>query len=187
MNIFADCDIIEGVLYKMKQRFLFFAVVVLALVLAVAPASAHEGREVGDYVIVFGWRLEPAYTGLLNGPEFTVEHHDTGEMVEGLEEALQLMVHFGDQSRLLTVYPVWGEPGHYTADLLPTRPGDYSFHMFGAIGDTEVDEMFSSADGEFSTIEPLSDIQFPVLEDSTAALQAQIDELRAQIEALKSE
>ena len=173
----------------MKFRFSLCVVLLLSLVLAVAPLSAHEGREVGENVIVFGWRVEPAYVGLLNGPEFTVEHHDTGEGVEGLEATLMLMVHFGDQSRMLPIYPVFGVPGHYTADLLPTRPGDYSFHLFGTIGDVEVDEMFSSADGEFSTIEPSSDIAFPVLEAETdlAALQAQIDELRAQIEALTSE
>ncbi len=172
----------------MKQRLFLLVVLALALVTAVAPISAHEGREVGDYVIVFGWSVEPAYTGIVNGPEFTVEHHETGEAVEGLEETISLMVHYGDQSKMLTVYPVWNEPGHYTADLLPTRAGDYSFHMFGTIADTEVDEMFSSADGEFSTIEPATDIQFPVLEAvDTATLQAQIDELRAQIEALSNE
>lgn len=171
------------------KRFLFLAaILVLTFAVSVAPLSAHEGREVGDYVIVFGWRIEPAYTGIVNGPELTIEHHDSGEAVEGLEATLSLMVHFGDQSRMLTLYPVWGEPGHYTADLLPTRPGDYSFHLFGTIGETEVDEMFSSADGEFSTIEPASDIAFPALEETdAAALQAQIDELRAQIAALSSE
>jgi len=171
----------------MKQRYFLLVVVILALVLAVMPAAAHEGREVGEYAIVFGWRVEPAFSGVVNGPEFWVTHHDTEEPVEGLDATLQLVVQFGDQSKTLTVYPVWGEPGHYTADLLPTRPGDYSFQLTGTIGDVEVDETFSSTDGEFSTIEPLSDIQFPVVDDEIAALQAQIDELRAQIEALKSE
>jgi hypothetical protein len=151
------------------------------------PAFAHEGREVGDYVIVFGWRVEPAYAGVVNGPEFWVTEHDTNAPVEGLEYTLNLTVHFGDQSKELTVYPAWSDPGHYTADLLPTRPGDYSFHMTGTIADTQVDEMFTSADGEFSPIEPSTDIEFPTPEADIASLQAQIDELRAQIEALSSE
>jgi hypothetical protein len=29
------------------------------------------------------------------------------------------------------------------------------------IGDTAVDEIFTSADGEFSTVEPIDDIRFP--------------------------
>jgi hypothetical protein len=138
--------------------------IVLALIVSltlVLSVTAHEGREVGESVIVFGWRVEPAYTTLLNGPEFTVEHHDSGEAVEGLEETLQLEVSFGGKSKVLKLRAVWQEPGHYTADLIPTQPGDYSFHLTGTIGDVAVDETFSSADGEFSTVEPISDIQFP--------------------------
>jgi hypothetical protein len=135
--------------------------VAAALALLSIPVHAHEGREVGENVIVFGWRVEPAYTTLLNGPEFTVEHHDSGEAVEGLEETLRLEVSFGGKSKVLKLRAVFGEPGHYTADLIPTQPGDYSFHLTGTIGDLTVDETFSSVDGEFSTVEPISDIQFP--------------------------
>lgn len=171
----------------MKSRLVLLVVLVMAaLVLAAAPVSAHEHREVGDYAVTFGWRVEPAYAGVYNGPEFWVENHDDETPVEGLEDALQLMVHFGDQSKMLTVYGVWNDPGHYTADLIPMLPGDYAFHLFGKIGDLDVDEMFNSADGEFSSIEPATDIQFPALDNDLASLQAQIDELRAQLEALTS-
>src|SRR5690606_37558001 len=47
--------------------------VALALVVLLAPpASAHETREVGDYALVFGWQVEPAYVGVYNGPELTI-------------------------------------------------------------------------------------------------------------------
>lgn len=182
------CSILtlEGDEAVMMKKSLIFVCLLLALVLVAAPISAHEGREVGEYVLVFGWRVEPAYAGIYNGPELTIEHHDTDEPLTGAEATLQLMVHFGDQQKMLELYPVWNEPGHYTADLIPTRPGDYSFHLFGTLGDTEVDEMFSSADGEFSTIEPAADIQFPAPESDTAALQEQIDALRAELDALKA-
>lgn len=161
------------------------AVLVLAVVVLAIPTLAHEGREVGEYQIVFGWRVEPAYTGLFNGPEFTVtmhggeahepegtpeaEHSDAGDdhhdeasaAVEGLEDTLQIEVSYGGQTKLLRLRAVWGEPGSYTADLIPTQPGDYSFRVFGTIGDTEIDETFSSTEGEFSSVEPVEDIQFP--------------------------
>jgi hypothetical protein len=194
------------------------ALLCLALLVLVIPASAHEGRTVGDYSIVFGWRAEPAYTGLLNGPEFTItvagdhheeasateepeaegleatdeaddheeahdeelseavateeagthtdmgmddHHEEAAAVVEGAEETLQLELTFGDQTKVLRLRAVYGEPGAYTADLIPTLPGDYSFHLTGTINGTEVDEVFSSADGEFSTVEPIEDIQFP--------------------------
>lgn len=146
-----------------KKMRLIVLMIVLALTLATLafPAAAHEGREVGENLIVFGWRVEPTYTSLLNGPEFTVETHDDDKPVEGLEETLQLEVSYGGKSKLLKLRAVFDAPGHYTADLIPTQPGDYSFRLTGTIGDTDVDEIFDSASGEFSSVEPISDIQFP--------------------------
>lgn len=134
----------------------------LALWAALPPARAHEGREVADgaYTVVFGWRIEPTYTGLFNGPEFTVERNETRTPVSGLEDSLQIEVLFGGRSKLLRLRGT-GEAGHYTADLIPTRPGDYSFRIFGMIDDTPIDETFSSVDGEFDTVNPIEDIQFP--------------------------
>jgi hypothetical protein len=166
-------------------------VLVLVTLMAVLalPAAAHEGREVGEVILVFGWRVEPAMTGFPNGPELTVMTHNE-EGVEGLEEALQLEVLFGDQAITVPLRPAFEEPGHYIADLIPTLPGDYTFHLTGMIGDMEIDETFSSAEGEFSTVEPASDIMFPQmgggdLQAQIADLQAQIAELQAQIEALQ--
>lgn len=133
--------------------------VLLLFVALFVPASAHEGREVGEYLLDLGWRNEPAYTTLFNGPEFTVQNHDRTP-VEGLEETLQIEVSFGGRSKLLRVR-AGDEPGHYIADLIPTQPGDYSFRLTGTIGDVDVDEEFDSASGEFSSVEPISDIQFP--------------------------
>ena len=139
--------------------------VVLAVVLALfATVSAHEGREVGDgkYEIVFGWRVEPAYTNLLNGPELEITTHGTDEQpVEGLDESLQLEVSYGGRSKVLKLRAVYNSPGNYTADLIPTQPGDYSFHLTGKIGDVTVDEVFDSSKGEFSSVNPITDIQFP--------------------------
>lgn len=160
------------------------------LVMSFAPAYAHEGREVGEYSIVFGWRLEPAVAGVLNGPELMITHHDTEEPVEGLEATLQIEIQFGPATKVLELYPVWNSPGHYTADLIPTRPGDYTFIVTGTIEDTEINEKFTSADGEFSTVEPATDLLFPDSVDTLTelqALRAELDALKAEIEALKGE
>jgi hypothetical protein len=172
----------------MKLRMLcLVALLVMGLSLSLAPALAHEGRAVGDYNIVFGWRVEPAYTGQVNGPEIFVTRHsheaedehghdDHGDEAEaesdhgheqessavtGLEDTLQIEVMFGPASRVLNLRAVWNSPGHYTADLLPTMPGDYTFRVFGTIDGMEIDEVFSAADGQFSSVEPVEDIQFP--------------------------
>ncbi|MCC6894908.1 MAG: hypothetical protein IT321_18960 [Anaerolineae bacterium] len=145
------------------KRIVQLGVMVLAVLALFATVSAHEGREIGDgaYTIVFGWRVEPAYTTLLNGPEFEIMTHEDEEPVEGAEETLQIEVSYGGQSKVLKLRAVWGEPGNYTADLIPTQPGDYSFHITGTIGDATIDETFDSTSGEFSTVEPITDIQFP--------------------------
>ena len=177
----------------MKSRLMLILVVLSALlILVVAPASAHEEREVGAYDMELGWRVEPAYVGIYNGPEFFVHDHATGDPVTGLEDTLHLLVHVGDQEKLLEIYPVWNDDGHYTADLIPTVPGDYTFHLFGKVNDQDVDEQFTSADGKFGSVDPASDIMFPSLDtvsagDSAASVSAQIADLQAQIDALKAQ
>jgi hypothetical protein len=151
---------------NMKRNRLVVLVVMglsLALLLTLASASvtAHEGREVGKYEIETGWRVEPAYTNLLNGPEFTITEHEGGPPVEGLEDTLKVEVSYGGKSKVLKLRATAGEKGHYTADLIPTQPGDYTFVLTGKIGDQEVNEKFTSTDGKFNTVAPISDIQFP--------------------------
>ncbi|MDX1991028.1 MAG: hypothetical protein SF029_01480 [bacterium] len=63
-----------------KKWMLGLMVVALALLALVMPLAAHEGREVGDYSLTFGWRSEPAYAGMMNGPEVFIEPaHDHSE------------------------------------------------------------------------------------------------------------
>jgi hypothetical protein len=172
---------------RFAARFLLICSVLLVFVIGVLPASAHEGRDIGPYAVEFGWRVEPAYAQVYNGPEIFIHDHETEAPVEGAEATLQLEVSLGDQTKTLPLYPVWQDPGHYTADLTPMRPGDYSFHLTGTIGDTTVDEVFTSADGEFGSVEPASDIQFPASEVDAAALQQQIADLQAQIADLQAQ
>jgi hypothetical protein len=167
------------------RRWIAVLVAVIALVVfAVVPALAHEGREVGDYTLYFGWRGEPAFAGVLNGPEVYIEMTDGSDLPADLEIALQVEVTFGADTIVMALEPAWNETGHYLTDLLPTLPGDYTFVLTGTIGETAVNETFTSADGEFSTVEPMEDVAFPPLsslEARIAALEARIAELEAAI------
>jgi hypothetical protein len=171
-----------------------------ACVLGATAALAHEGREIDGYELHFGWQSEPAYAGQINGPEVFIHVHGDHEESEAEEEEapfpediaveLQVEVSFGDQEVTLPLRPAFGETGHYLTEMIPALPGDYSFRLFGTIGDTAVNETFSSAEGAFSTVEPVSDIVFPVVETETetqlAELQTMIDELRFRIDALEN-
>jgi hypothetical protein len=170
----------------------FVLAMVVALVGLLGVVSAHEGRHTSDdkYVIYFGWRAEPAFAGLMNGPEVYVSLHDAPEgtaFPEDVPVELQAEVTFGGESTTVTFEAAYGETGHYVADLIPTLPGDYAFRVTGTIGDTVVDEVFDSADGEFSTVEPLNDILFPSSgATDTMALTAKITELETKIAELEA-
>ncbi|MEQ8671826.1 MAG: hypothetical protein RLP44_05125 [Aggregatilineales bacterium] len=171
-------------LQNIKKTQLFFALMLIALLaMAVGLVSAHEGREVGDYQLVFGWRNEPALVGYPNGPEVIISLHEEGEEVDfsAMDINLQVEVTFGPASRTVDLRQQFGAPNRYIADLIPTRPGDYSFRVFGNIGDTEIDEVFTSADGQFSSVEPAGDIQFPEVDATVAELLARIEALEALI------
>jgi hypothetical protein len=180
----------------MKVR--LFLITVL-FVLFVSVALAHEGREIGEYELHFGWRSEPALTGYLNGPELFIhmheEHEGTEEAEEGeeapfpadIEVSLQVEVTFGSESKTLALRPAFGETGHYVADLIPSLPGDYTFRVFGTIGETDVDEVFTSTDGQFSSVDPSSDAMFPQAGIvDVAALLARIEALEARLAELES-
>ncbi len=92
------------------------------------------------------------------------QHSETAP-VEGLEGSLRVEVTHaasGD-SRTLELYAVFGDPGHYAADLIPTAAGVYEFRVFGTIEGAAVDETFVSegAGGGFDDIQSSVGLQFP--------------------------
>lgn len=146
-----------------RPRRVFSALVLslLMTLLVLGMALAHERREVGSFLFVVGWRNEPALVEQPNGLDLRIMTKIDEQPVTGLENSLRAEVIFGDRTMPLELRPRFGQPGAYTADLAPTRPGSYIFHITGQISDTQIDERFNSADGEFSDVEPLASIQFP--------------------------
>jgi hypothetical protein len=147
-----------------------------------AMASAHEHRDVADgrYSLVVGFSTEPAYTGFLNGLDQRVSDNSlatpsadgeepAGAPVDGLEETLQAEIIYGDQTMPLTIEPRWQTPGAYDAWVVPTAAGDYTFHIFGTIGDTPIDETFTSSPEGFGSVADQSTIQFPKASASNSA------------------
>lgn len=175
------------------------ALAVLAglVVLGIAsPASAHEGREVGEYEMIVGFGDEPAYAGFLNSVQLILLHHDTSEPVVDLGDGLQVEVQFGDQSMPLTIEPnfevgEFGEPGDYRAHFIPNRSGSYTFHFTGTIGDQEVDESFTSGPETFGDVLDTSAAQFPAKDPSVAEvsdrLQQEVPRLTDEIDATKDD
>jgi hypothetical protein len=173
----------------------------IVLILASAmPTLAHEDRTMEDFSFAVGWRVEPAFSGQMNGPDVYIAianppAEGARSALEALDVDLQIEVSFGPESITLPLepnLPFYSESeggGHinFVADLVPTLPGDYTFRVTGTIEGLAVDETFTSADGMFSTVEPLSDIQFPRAGAiDLAALLERIETLEARLAEIES-
>jgi hypothetical protein len=86
-----------------------------------------------------GWVNEPPYAAQFNRLELDVFNTETKEPVDGLQDTLKFTVEYGGQSVEIPLRPVAdGEeaaPGAYTADILPTVRGVYTFHFTGTINE----------------------------------------------------
>ena len=95
----------------------------------------------------------------------TATEHAEEIPMEGLEGSLQVEVtHVATNvSRVLELRAVPQNPGHYTADLIPTAAGVYQFRVFGVVDGEQMDETFVSkgGGGDFSDIESSASLQFP--------------------------
>lgn len=146
------------------------ALATVALALVVTPALAHEVREVAGYRFVVGFIDEPVFAGQKSGLEFGVSRAD--EPVEGLEATLQAEVVYGQQTLALPLSPRFGEPGWYESVFFPTAAGPYTFHIWGTVEGTPIDERFTSSEEGFDEVKEATSGQFPVRYPPTAELVA---------------
>lgn len=137
------------------------ALIALALVVP-GRASAHERRTIAGYDFVIGFFVEPAIEGEKNGLDLRISKDQ--KPVEGADKTLKFEVtHIQSKaSKSFPIRAVFGTPGRYTADFVPTLPGQYRFKISGNINGTAIDGTFESGPGTFSNIEPVKDLMFPV-------------------------
>ena len=177
----------------MKQRMRVVVPIVFAclvLLIAGAPAAAHETNEAGGYAFVIGWGIEPAYVGQLNSVQVLVSHQADGDPVNDAGARLTATVIYGEEQVELDLAPTWsgelgtGTPGEYRALLMPTAPGDYTFHITGTIGGVKVNEKVTSSPRTFSSVEDVSAAQFPVkvpgVEQVARRLEAELPRMATQ-------
>jgi len=166
----------------------------VALFALAGIASAHEHRSVADgqYEMVVGFLNEPTIQGQLNGLSLTVtqppaeraatptpsaeEDEDAldGEPVTGLESTLHAEVKFADQTMTLDLEPGL-EPGRYQALFIPSAAGAYTFHIFGEINGSQVDESFVSGPDTFDDVQASDSMLFPAANSGAGASSAAAD------------
>lgn len=150
-------------LIAIRKLLVVLLVVATSAILMTATALAHEHREVGEYELTVGFLNEPAIVEEPNGLSLKVVrgHGDNGEPVEGLAGSLRAEIIYGDERLPLEIRPAFGSPGSYTADVIPTEVGAYTFHIFGSIEDMEIDESFTGGPDTFSEVASRQSLTFP--------------------------
>jgi len=111
-----------------------------------------------------------------------------GVAIGGLDESLkvEVIVGGGAAKKDFGFQAVEGEPGSYVAAFLPTVTGDYTFHIFGEIDGTAIDESFESGPGRFDSVESLDEVAFPEAVSDPGDLSTAVTELQAKIDSLDS-
>jgi hypothetical protein len=151
------------------------------------PASAHEERKVGNYMLAVGFGDEPAFAGAKNSVQMFLHDAKTDKAIVDLGDTLKVDVTQGtasatDDTQKLTMsmepdFEVgeFGTPGDYRAFFIPTTAGTYTFHLTGSIKGQKVDEKFTSGPHTFSDANDPAGIQFPIKDPSGSQLNARLD------------
>lgn len=172
------------------------AIAALALVagsLAAAPTvSAHTHVHVGDFELSIGWANEPTYVGVPNGVEVTITDPDGAPVTDLGAGEITVIVSTADQStEALPLEPafvvdVFGTPGQYVADLLPTASGDYTFQFAGSLREETVDLTVTSGEDTFSPVQSSTEVEFPFKVPTLAEVATRLDRDNGRIEELQA-
>jgi len=165
---------------------------VLAIGLA-GVAGAHVVVKAGTYSLAIGWAHEPTYVGEQNAVQVIVTTA-AGRPVDDLKAGdLAVVVSTGgQQSTSLQLVPMYdadtglGIHGDYEAALMPTAPGDYTFHVTGSVHGTTVDETETSSDSTFNSATDATGVQFPAKLPTMAEVATHLDRVDARVAALPS-
>jgi hypothetical protein len=156
----------------------------------VGPVAAHSIQHAGPYTLAIGWQREPTFTGVVNAVQVIVTDA-AGKPVDDLgPDDLKVVVSTnGQQGDPLSFDPSFdadtglGTHGEYDAAVMPTDPGDYTFHLTGTIHGQKVDFTVTSSDSTFDTVKDPTDIQFPTKLPTLTDLTTRITQVDARVTA----
>jgi hypothetical protein len=172
------------------------AAMLLALATSFAVASAHYVFTAGKYRVAIGWQFEPAfgtdtYVGAQNAIQVFVDiasaNNPKGTPVSTLNgdcshPDFQVTVTVGTttSSQFCPAPAYDGDTGNgrldeYDYPLIPTVVGNYTFHIFGAINGTPINQTVTSGPTTFDSVADSSSIEFPIAVPATAAIATKVD------------
>jgi hypothetical protein len=160
--------------------------------MAAAPAFAHTTKPVGRYQLTVGWQHEPTYVGVQNGVALFV-HDASGNPVDDLgAPGVTVQVVFSGQTSDPLIMQASFDPdsklgthGEFDAAIIPTRPGDYTFHFTGDINGQKIDESFTSGPQTFDTAKSSNPVEFPAKDPTIAELADGFNRLGPRVDAAR--
>jgi hypothetical protein len=172
------------------------AATLLALATSFAVASAHYVFTAGKYRIAIGWQNEPSsgtdtYVGEQNAIQVFIDtptaSDSHGTPVSTLNQDcthpdFQVTVTVGSTtSSPFCPAPTYdhdtgnGRLDEYDYPLIPTVVGTYTFHIFGTINGTPVDQKVTSGPTTFDSIGDAISVEFPVAVPAVAQVATKVD------------
>jgi hypothetical protein len=165
----------------------------LLLLLSAPIVAAHGHTAAGGFNFVIGWGGEPALVGQPNAIQLFVYDQDEKAITDIPADAISVVVSTaGLDSSSLSLSPAFdleegfGTPGEYSAEIIPTAPGDYTFHFTGTIHDKAIDVSMASGADTFDEVVAPADLEFPVKQPTLTEVGTRLDRIDGRIEALQS-
>lgn len=150
-------------------------VLTMLILLPASPVRAHEGREVGDVVMLVGFGNEPAVAYEPNWVSLTLTDHDSEQpILNGVD--LEVEISYGEESTTMAMEPAFGDTGEYRAVFVPSRPGDYAFRFVGSVRNQDLDEEFTSGPDTFSPANDPAEISFPAQDPTVAEVADRLEQ-----------
>ena len=166
------------------------AVMAIGLTAVATPVAAHIVKQVGPYTVALGWVREPTYVGQLNAVQVVIKDAKGNPVSDlGTDDLKVVVSTAGQQSDPMSLAPTFDEdtglgiPGDYEAPLIPTAPGDYTFHVTGTIHSTKIDETATSSDTTFNPVVDPSDVQFPSKLPALGDIATRVERVDARVQS----
>lgn len=174
---------------RRSQRVVAACAVAAALALSVSGlALAHVVHQDGPYSVAMGWWQEPTYVGVQNAVQVIIKTTAGSPVADLASGDLHVVVSTaGKSTAALPLDPTLdpdtglGRPGEYLAWLIPTLPGNYTFHLTGSIHGQPLDETYTSSDQTFNAVMDAGTAQFPVQLPSLTELSTLSDRLTTRV------
>jgi len=166
------------------------ALMAIGLTSVATPVAAHIVKQVGPYTVALGWVREPTYVGQLNAVQVVIKDAKGSPVSDLSADDLKVVVSTaGQQSDPMSLAPTFDEdtglgiPGDYEAPMIPTAPGDYTFHVTGSIHSTKIDEIATSSDTTFDSVVDPSAVQFPTKLPAIGDLATRLERVDARVQS----